>query len=127
LARLVKKKEAMPDALPNVRRIAALAADRKALDIRAYDVRGLTLVADYFIICGASSEPHFKAVFNAVKEGMKDVGVAPLHSEGRVHGGWLLLDYGAIILHVFREEARRFYDLDGLWADAPQVELDIVA
>jgi len=126
LVKLVKKtKTAQPDSLPHVHRMVVLAADRKALRIRAYDVRGLTLVADYFIMCSASSEPHFKAVFNGIREGMKEIGLVPMHTEGRLRGGWLLLDYGTIILHVFREEARDFYDLDGLWADAPQVALDV--
>jgi len=105
--------------------MGALAANVKARDIRAYDLRGLTVIADSFVICSASSEPHFKAVYNSVKEGMKEVGVAPLHTEGISRGHWRVLDYGNIIVHIFREEAREFYDLDGLWGDAPEINLKL--
>ena len=123
---LVKKKQdAAPDFLPNTYRIAELAAEKKAADIKAYDVRGLTLVADCFLCCTARSEPQVKAVFKSVQEGMKKIGVAPLHVEGTAQCGWLLIDYGEILVHIFREEARGFYDLDGLWGDAPEVDLEL--
>ncbi len=126
MAKLVKKPGSKePDFFPRTRRIAALAADVKAIDIIAYDVRGLTLVADSFVLCSVSSEPQFRAVFNTVKEGMKDIHIKPLHIEGSPRGGWLVLDYGDVIFHAFREEARRFYDLDGLWGDAPRIDLDL--
>ena len=124
MGKLVKKSSApQPDFLPTVLRVAALAAEHKAIDIKAYDLRGLTLIADSFIICAASSQPQFKAIYNGVREGMKAVGVAPLHAEGSLRGKWLVLDYGTVILHVFREEARAFYDLDGLWGDAPEIDV----
>jgi len=120
-----KGDDPQPAFLPNTLRIGALCAKRKAKDVRAYDVRGLTVVADSLVLCTASSEPHFKAVYNEVREGMKEVGVAPLRSEGTTKGAWLVIDYGDIVFHLFREEAREFYDLDGLWADAPVVDLDL--
>ena len=128
MPRLVKKNVAVETAEPfilNTRMMAALAVGKKARDIRAYDVRGLTVVADAFLLCTVTSEPQMKAVFNAVKEGLKEAGVAPLHTEGATQDGWLLLDYGSVILHLFREQARTFYDLDGLWADAPEILLDL--
>ena len=123
---LVKKAQAELEFMPNVLRMASLAADFKAIDIKALDVRGLTMVADCFVICSASSVPQFKAIYHAVKEGMKEIGVGPLHSEGELTGGWVILDYANIMFHIFREEAREFYDLDGLWGDAPLLELDSV-
>lgn len=111
--------------MPAVLRIATLADEHKAKEIKTYDVRGLTLVADAFVLCSATSEPQLRAIFNAVKEGMKEVGVKVLHSEGTFGGGWLVMDYGAVIFHIFREEARNFYDLDGLWGDAPLIDLDL--
>ena len=73
MVKLVKKHaEPEPDFLPNTRRIASLAADHKAVDLRAYDVRAVTVVADTFIVCSARSEPQAKAIFNAVKMGMKE-------------------------------------------------------
>ena len=111
--------------MANTLRIASLAADRKAVDVKAFDVRELTALVDSFVLCSASSEPHFKAIYNAILEGMKEVGVQPLRCEGEFSGRWLLLDYGTIFVHIFREEAREFYDLDGLWGDAPPVDLDL--
>ncbi len=127
MARLVRKKQAEtpPEFLIKTLRIGELAAERKAIDIRAYDVRGLTVIADAFVLCSATSEPQLRAIFNGVREGMKETGVAPLRSEGGFKGGWLVIDYGDAIVHIFRKEAREFYDLDGLWADAPQVELNL--
>lgn len=127
MARLVRRKHGAeePDYLPNVRRIGGIAADHKAIDLRAYDVHGLTVIADAFVMCSAASEPQFKALANAVRHEMKQVGVTPLNEEGRTDGNWLVLDYGSVIFHVFRVEARAFYDLDGLWADAPQIDLQL--
>lgn len=108
-----------------VEEIAELAADKKVKDIRAYDVRGLTLVADAFVLCTATSEPQLKAVYGAVKDGLKEAGIACLRTEGTFQGGWLLVDFGSVIFHIFREEARKFYDLDGMWADAREMKLEI--
>lgn len=126
MEKLVKKNtEQEPEFMANTLRIASLAADRKAVDVKAFDVRELTALVDSFVLCSASSEPHFKAIYNAILEGMKEVGVQPLRCEGEFSGRWLLLDYGTIFVHIFREEAREFYDLDGLWGDAPPVDLDL--
>ncbi|GMV92450.1 MAG: ribosomal silencing factor RsfS [Candidatus Hydrogenedentota bacterium] len=125
MARLVKKTatSSQPEFLLNARRIALLADERKAEHIVGYDVGGLTLLADAFVICTATSEPHVKAVYSAVKEGMREAGSKTLHAEGTYTDGWVVLDYGDVIFHVFRKEAREFYDLDGLWGDAPRIDL----
>lgn len=126
MAKLTKKQGVSePDFLPNTRRVAALAADHKAYDLRAYDVRTVTIMADSFVVCSAKSEPQAKAILNGVKEGMKEIGVRALHTEGRPDSAWMVLDYGDIILHIFREEARAYYDLDGLWGDAPVIDLEL--
>lgn len=128
LARLkLKPGQAPPDFLTRVLRIAEIADSYKAAELKAYDVRGLTLVADSFVLCSASSEPQMKALFNGIKEGLKEAGVRPQHTEGSIGSQWLILDYGDVIVHLFREEARAFYDLDGLWGDAPQVDLGLAA
>ena len=124
MARLTpKSSERTPDFLPHVLRIGTIAADYKAIDLRAYDVRDLTLIADSFVICSAASEPQFKAIANGIRDRMKKAGVRLLRSEGEPRGGWRVLDYGIVIVHIFREEARAFYDLDGLWGDAPAIDL----
>ncbi|MBW7865091.1 MAG: ribosome silencing factor [Candidatus Hydrogenedens sp.] len=119
-----KKKTGMDKALlEKVLQAAEIAAEKKAGDIRAYDVRGLTLMADAFIICSASSEPQLRAIASAAREDMKDLGHSVLRVEGDHHCGWLIVDYGDVIFHVFRESARSFYDLDRMWADAPEIPL----
>jgi ribosome-associated protein len=128
LAKLVRKKKAVEQDdsfLPNVLRIAALAAEKKAKDIKVFDLRGLTFMADAFVVCTATSEPQMKAVYTSVKEGLRDIGVLPVRTEGAYRDGWLLMDYGSVVFHVFREKSRTFYDLDGLWGDAPEIKLDI--
>lgn len=102
-----------------------MAAQHKAIDIKAYDVHGLTLIADSFVVCSASSEPHMKAVANAVRDGMKEVGVRPFACEGEASSVWMVVDFGDVVFHLFRVEARTFYDLDGLWGDAPEVDLQL--
>lgn len=114
-----------PDFFPSVRQIAALADEHKAINIRAYDLRGLTVIADAFVVCTANSEPHVKAVSSAILSGMREHGVRPRHSEGTYRNGWLVIDYGHVIVHIFRKETREFYDLDGLWGDAPRIDLEL--
>ncbi len=111
--------------LPNARRIASIAQKFRANNIEAYDVRGLTVLTDAFLMCSVTSEPQLKAVYNGVREGMKEIGLIPLHAEGEISSNWLVLDYGAVIFHIFRERAYEFYDLGGLWGDAPLVDLDL--
>lgn len=134
MPRLVRKKKAnaaadsAPDFLAKVLRIGSIAADYKAIDLKAYDVRGLTVIADAFVVCSAASEPQLRAIFDGVREGMKEVGVAPLYSEGAkgaITGGWLVIDYGDIVFHVFRQESREFYDIDGFWGDAALIDLGV--
>lgn len=121
--KLIKRKSDTPEFYADVRRIAASADDHKAIDLKAYDVREVTLVADAFVMCSAASEPQMKAIHNAVRRDMREIGRKPAQVEGDTSGGWLLLDFGNIVFHVFREEARAYYDLDGLWGDAPEVPL----
>lgn len=126
MPKLVKKStDKEQDFRPNALRIASIAADFKAVDIVALDLRGLTDVADCFVLCSAASTPQFKAIYNGLKEGMKEIDVRPLRAEGELAGSWLILDYGTIVVHILREEARGFYDLDGLWGDAPRLTLDL--
>ena len=111
--------------IANAIRAANLAADKKAENIKAYDVKGMTVLTDAFVICTAASEPQVKAIFNAVRDGMKEVGIPPVHTEGGFDSGWLLIDFGDVIFHLFRGEARAFYDLDGMWGDATEIPLDL--
>lgn len=126
MTKLVKKDVTEEAALfANVRRIADIAQGFRAKNLLAYDVRELTTMTDSFVMCSVTSEPQLKAVFRGVRDGMKEIGVAPFHAEGEISSNWLVLDYGTILFHVFREKAYDFYDLAGLWADAPEIDLEL--
>ncbi|MBI5543533.1 MAG: ribosome silencing factor [Deltaproteobacteria bacterium] len=101
--------------------VARWALDKKALDVVVLDVRGLSSYADYIVLATAESEPQLNAIADRAEEGMKERGERPLGIEGAGAGRWLLLDFGDVVLHAFYQDAREFYDLEGLWADAPRV------
>ncbi len=86
-----------------------------------FQVDALTSLADYFVICSAESEPQILAIADAIQVSLSKHGYRPLGIEGREAGLWLLIDYDDVIVHIFKEEARSFYNLDRLWADAPQI------
>lgn len=98
------------------------ALDKKAIDLDVLAVTDLTSIADYFIICSAGTERQAQAVADNVLEKLRsDDGVKPLLVEGTTPGRWILLDFGDFIFHVFTEDCRRFYGLERLWGDAPNV------
>ncbi|HIE65728.1 MAG: ribosome silencing factor [Nitrospira sp.] len=103
--------------------IAEVARSKHAEQIVTFHVSDLTSLADYFILCSAESDPQLRAVVDAVQDALSKEGLRPLGVEGRDSGRWVLIDYDDVILHVFNEEARAFYNLDGLWGDAPQLPL----
>ncbi|MBI2422040.1 MAG: ribosome silencing factor [Candidatus Hydrogenedentes bacterium] len=130
MATLVKKKstaEEIESFEANTRRIAHLCAEKKAKNIIAFDVRKITLIADAFVICSATSEPQFKAIFSNIKDGMRKIGVSALRTEGSFSDEWLLMDYGDILVHIFREHARLYYDLESMWGDSREIPLDLDA
>ncbi len=106
-----------------VRALAAVAAgaDKKSENPVILDVRGLSGVADYFVLLSADSDRQAAAVADAVDDALTGLGAQRLGAEGRSGGGWVLLDFGDVVVHVMSPEARGFYDLEGLWADAPRV------
>ena len=108
-----------PLALEGIR--AAL--DRKAYDLVALEVGGLSSIADYFIICSGRSDTQVQAIADGIAEHLTREGARPLAVEGREHGQWVLLDYGDVVVHVFYVPTRQFYDLERLWSRAPRVEL----
>lgn len=94
---------------------------KKAEAVVALDVRGLTSIADTFIICSGRSNRQVSAIAENVERFLKDNGVRPLSVDGLKEGHWVLMDYGDVIIHVFFEETRNFYDLEGLWVDAKRL------
>jgi len=98
------------------------ALGRKALGLVVLDVRELTSVADAFIICSGRSNRQVTAIAEFIITELKKAGIKPLSVEGKKEGHWVLLDYGHVIIHVFYESMRNFYDLEGLWVDAKRIK-----
>jgi ribosome-associated protein len=103
---------------------ADYALDKKALNLRILEVKGLSSLTDYLLIASGRSDRQVQAIAEGVRLGLKqDHDTLPLAVEGMNEGRWVLLDYGDVMVHVFQEPVRDFYDLDGLWSEAPTVVL----
>jgi ribosome-associated protein len=110
------------EALGLARRIVDLASDKLASDIALLDIRGVSLIADYFVICTAGSERQASAILRDLSDKLlEEFGRKPLHTEGKPDSGWVLLDYGDVIVHVFSPAQRSFYNLEQLWAAATPI------
>ncbi len=96
---------------------------KKAKEITVLKTDQVSVLADYFVICTAGSTTQIKTLSDETGKLLTELGEPPLRSEGYRSGGWVLLDFGCLIVHVFTEESRKFYDLERLWADAVSVEL----
>jgi ribosome-associated protein len=107
-----------------VQRAARAARDKKALDLVVLDVRAISGVADYFVLCSGRSTPHVQTIADAIREALKAEGARLRHAEGVPESGWVLLDYGVALVHVFLEETRAYYALERLWGDAPSLSLE---
>jgi ribosome-associated protein len=106
-------------------RIAAIAADRKAIDVRVLDLREVVSYADFFVVCSGNTERQAKAIHDAVYQELKDEeGLLPRRTEGDREGRWILLDYLDCVVHVFTPAAREFYRLEQLWGEAPARSVD---
>jgi ribosome-associated protein len=104
--------------------IAAKALDaKKGKDIKVLQIDKITTLADYFVICTATSSTQIKALGDAVEAALEELGEQKIHREGHRSGSWVLLDYGCVVIHLFMEEARQFYNLERLWADAEEIDL----
>jgi ribosome-associated protein len=96
-------------------------ADTQGLDISMLDIHDISLLADYFILCTARVERHARAIQEEVTQRLKTQGIWPLRVEGTSAGGWIVLDYGAVIMHIFTPAEREFYQLEELWSEASVV------
>jgi len=103
------------------RRAVEIAEDRKAEDIVMLDIRKVSIIADYFVICTGTSDRHVKAIAKEIDQKLGDAGVNPINVEGLDVGEWVLMDYGAVLIHVFDRETRDYYRLEQLWAGAQPV------
>ncbi|MBS1518373.1 MAG: ribosome silencing factor [Bacteroidetes bacterium] len=99
-------------------KLADLILQKKGQDIIIMDLRKLTNVTDFFVICTASSDTQVKAIADFLKEETAKIDETPWHKEGYSNLKWVLMDYVNVVVHIFLEDARKFYNLEGLWADA---------
>jgi ribosome-associated protein len=115
---------ARPSAMRMAQRAGRAALEKKAVDLTVLDVQGLSSVTDYFLVCSGRSTTHVRTISDAIRQELKADGVRPLHTEGRPESGWMLLDYGDVLVHVFLEGTRAYYALERLWGDAPAVPIE---
>ena len=101
--------------------MAQAALDSKAEELVILDLRKLSFSFDFFLICSAGSDRRIQTVAEEIQERLSEKGMKTLHKEGRPEGGWMLLDFGSVVGHVFAPAARQFYELERLWADAPRL------
>jgi len=96
---------------------------KKAQEVKLLKTREITIIADYFVICTATSTTQLKTLSDEVEKVMKENGEMPLRREGHRNGGWVLIDFGCVVVHLFLQEAREFYTLERLWGDAEDVDI----
>lgn len=101
---------------------AELAFDKKAFDIRALDISAISSIADYLVIVSGRSDRQVQTIADSIRTGLKKYGKV-IDIEGESEGKWIVMDYGDVLVHIFHEPIRSYYDLDGLWRLAPEVEL----
>lgn len=103
---------------------ANCAAEKKAENIVALDLRGISSFTDFFVICSGNSEPHLKAIASEIEDRLrKDYNVRPNAVDGYPMSQWIVADYGDVVVHIFHQSKRDFYSLEDLWSDAPRLEL----
>ena len=100
--------------------------EKKGMNIKLLKIDKVSSLADYFLICTGTSNTHVKALCDSVEKALDEAGEPALRREGHRSGTWVLLDYGCLIVHVFTEETRQFYDLERLWSDAKKIDLETI-
>lgn len=100
---------------------------RKAEDVCALDIRGISIIADYFLIASGNSSTQVRSLAEEIEFKLTEAGVEPLRVEGTQSSTWIILDYGSVIIHVFMRDTREFYNIEHLWADAKPVDLSAYA
>jgi ribosome-associated protein len=99
------------------------AIEKKALNPVLLELKEITSFTDYFLLLSGKSDRQVQAIAKAIEEALKKKGVRPLGQEGTLGGKWVLMDYEDVVVHIFLEPVRKFYDLEGLWVDAPRIDL----
>jgi ribosome-associated protein len=115
----------MVDALEIAQLCAEGAESKKAFDILILDIREFTSIADYFVICSGSNTTQVSAIADGIGHTLAKAGIHYSHVEGATGAGWVLLDYGDVVVHVFEERTRVYYSLEKLWGEAPRISVAI--
>lgn len=114
-----------PRSAEAVARLAARAAlDKRAVDLVVLDLQGMSSLADFFLVCTGRSIAQMDTIAEAIAVTLRAEGIRVRHREGTAESGWLLLDYGDVVMHIFGEEPRAFYGLERLWGDAPVLSVE---
>lgn len=108
---------------PNVQTALRCAADKKAFDLVALDLRDIASFTEFFVIASGANQRQTQAIADEIEEQLKKQGARPIRIEGYASAEWVLMDYGDFVVHIFDKEARDFYDLERLWRDARRVEI----
>lgn len=111
--------------LEMTKRAVAALEDKKAINVKVIDISEISVIADYFIIAGGTNKNQVQALSDNVIEALASEGIEPKQTEGYNTANWILMDYNDVIIHVFNQEDRLFYDLERIWRDGKSVELPI--
>ena len=98
-----------------------IAEDKKGKEIILLDLKGVSIIADYFIVCSGESSVHMRSIAQEVEKSFKERGIKLFNPQSLRNSGWILLDFGTVVIHIFSKEAREFYQLERLWADASKI------
>jgi ribosome-associated protein len=98
------------------------AVEKKAQDPVLLELKGISSISDYFLLCSGRSDRQVQSIAQGIEEALKKKGIRPLGQEGMAAGRWILLDYADVVVHIFLDPVRKFYDLEGLWMDAQRIE-----
>ncbi len=112
------------NSLELAKKAAAILDNKKAEHLNVIKIDDISSLGDYFVIGSATSSTHVRSLADELEEKLKEEGVAPARVEGYRSNSWVLLDYGSVVVHIFTQDARDFYDLDRLWADGQQVSFE---
>ena len=105
-------------------RIAELIFNKKGYDVKILDLRSITTIADFFVICTADSDTQVKAIADEIDKSLRDEGIRLWHKEGYQSLNWVLVDFVDVVAHVFKKESREYYNLEKLWSDAPTFNME---
>ncbi|HDO34731.1 MAG TPA: ribosome silencing factor [Nitrospirae bacterium] len=111
------------DSLEKVRIIASTVRDKKAKDVTVLELKEISIITDYFVVCSGESTTQVRAIVDHIEERLRSQGFRPAGVEGYRNSQWILMDFGDVIVHVFEDETRKFYTIEKLWLDAPRIEI----